>query len=559
MFLRAHQRSKDGKEHTYWSLVETVRTPDGPRQRRLCYLGELNSSAQARWLKTIEVFNEQGECTQLKLFPCGIEAPADDPQIVRVLLNKVRLERTREFGACYLGLELWKRLELDRFFEHAVDDEAADVPWSRVAAVLAINRLCAPGSELEIEERWYPSTALEDLLDLDEDKINDTRLYRCLDRMLPHKTKLEQHLKQRYGELFGAEFDVLLYDLTSTYVEGAAEDNPMMRRGYSRDHRPDCEQLVIALIVNGEGFPFSYETFDGNRADVSTLETILRMVERKYGKARRIWVFDRGIVSEENLAAIRRRGGHYLVGTRRSQLKQFEAELLQPDWRQVQPAVEVKTVPIPRGEETYILCRTAGGKEKEEAIRHSVSSSMEKALKGLQKAIAQGRLKDRHKMERRLGKIQARHPSVQDLYEVGLRDTAEGVRLFWQIQEDRKRWRESREGAYLLRTNLQGDTAEQLWSKYMQLTEAEASFRVLKSELAIRPLFHQKEHRVKAHVLVAFLGYALWVTLKHRLQRRPAIVPQPSVSGVNNAQPLSPMKALALLSNLRSADKLSRT
>lgn len=315
MFLRFHQRSKDGKAHTYWSLVETVRTSAGPRQRRLCYLGELNGSAQARWLKTIEVFNEQGESEQLKLFPAGEPVPEDDPAVAQVLVHAVRLERTRQFGACYLGWELWKQLELDRFFAQAIDDEEADVAWSRVAALLAINRLCAPGSELAIEQRWYPATALDDLLEIPEGKINDTRLYRCLDRILPYKTKLERHLKERYGELFGAEFDVLLYDLTSTYVEGAAENNPMMRRGYSRDHRPDCEQMVIALIVNSEGFPFSYETFDGNRADVSTLETILRMVERKYGKARRIWVFDRGIVSEENLQAIRKRGGQYLVGT----------------------------------------------------------------------------------------------------------------------------------------------------------------------------------------------------------------------------------------------------
>src|SRR3954464_3629734 len=461
MFLRSHRREKDGKEHSYWSLVETVRTPDGPRQRTLCYLGELNSSAQARWLKTIEVFNEQGEAQQLKLFPSQVEPPPDDPQVARVLLNKVRLERTRQFGSCWLGLELWKRLELNRFFEQAVDEHEADVPWSRIAAVLAINRLCAPGSELAIEERWYPSTALDDLLGIEEGKINDTRLYRCLDRMLPHKTKLEQHLKQRYGELFGAEFDVLLYDLTSTYVEGAAGKNPMMRRGYSRDHRPDCEQMVIALIVNSEGFPFSYETFDGNRSDVSTMETILRMVERKYGKARRIWIFDRGIVSEENLAAIRKRGGHYLVGTPRSQMKQFEAELLKDDWTRVRPEVEVKKVAITEGEETYILCRTAGRKEKEKAIRNRFSSSMETALKGLEKTIALGRLKDRNKMERRLGKIQARHPSVNDLYEVSFRDTAEGVRLSWQMRPDRKNWRESREGAYLLRTNLPADTAEQ--------------------------------------------------------------------------------------------------
>src|ERR1700694_3188635 len=554
MFVRPNHRSKDGKEHTYWSLVESVRTPNGPRQRTLCHLGELNGSDQARWLRTVEVFNEHGDAQQLKLFPSHVEPPPDDPQVARVLVNRVRLERTRQFGACYLGLELWRRLELDRFFEQEVDDDPADVPWSRVAALLAINRLCAPGSELAIEQRWFPSTALDDLLGIEEGKINDTRLYRCLDRILPHKTKLERHLKQRYGELFGAEFDVLLYDLTSSYVEGAAEKNPMMRRGYSRDHRPDCEQMVIALIVNSEGFPFSYETFDGNRADVSTMETILRMVERKYGKARRIWVFDRGIVSEENLAAIRKRDGQYLGGTPRGQMKQFEAELLKQDWTQVRPEVEVKKVAISAGEETYILCRTTGRKEKEKAIRSRFSNSMEKALQGLEKAIAAGRLKDRNKMERRLGKIQARHPQVNDLYDVALQDTAEGVRLFWQMKEDRKKWRESREGAYLLRTNLKAETAEELWSNYMQLTEAEASFRALKSELSIRPLFHQLEPRVKAHVMVAFLGYALWVTLKHLLKRRPAIVPKPSASRADNAQPLSPMRALALLSTLQSAD-----
>jgi transposase len=554
MFLRANLRSKDGKDHTYWSLVETVRTPDGPRQKTLCYLGELNSSAQARWLTTVEVFNEQGEARQLKLFPSHVAPPADDPQVARVLLNKVRLERSRQFGACFLGLELWKRLELDRFFEQTVDRESADVAWSRVAALLAVNRLCAPGSELAIEQRWYPSTALDDLLEIEEGKINDTRLYRCLDRILPHKTKLERHLKERYGALFGAEFDVLLYDLTSTYVEGAAEKNPMVRRGYSRDHRPDCEQLVIALIVNNEGFPFSYETFDGNRSDVSTMETMLRMVERKYGRARRIWVFDRGIVSEENLAAIRRRGGQYLTGTPRSQMKRFEAELLQDDWTRVRPEVEVKKVAIPQGEETYILCRTSGRQEKEKAIRNRFSNSMETALKGLEKAIATGRLKDRNKMERRLGKIQARHPQVNDLYDLALRDTVEGIRLFWQVKEDRRSWRESREGAYLLRTNLKAETAEELWSKYMQLTEAEASFRALKSELSVRPLFHQLESRVKAHVMVAFLGYALWVTLKHLLKRRPVIAPKPTASGVDNVQPMSPMRAIALLSTLQSAD-----
>jgi transposase len=518
MFLRKLRVHKEGKEHGYWSLVETVRTADGPRQRTLCYLGELNGSAHARWQKTVEVFNEHGESTQLKLFPAEAEVP-DDPNVARVLLKKVRVERARRFGDCYLGLELWKRLGLDEFFAQHLDGDDADVAWSRVATVLAINRLCAPGSELAVEQHWYPSTALDDLLHIAKGKINDTRLYRCLDRLLPLKTKIEQHLKQRFGELFQAEFDVLLYDLTSTYVEGAAEDNPMMRRGYSRDHRPDCEQLVLALIVNQDGFPFSYELFDGNRADVTTVEAILRTVERKHGKARRVWIFDRGVVSEENLVAIRKRGGEYLVGTTRSKLKQFEQELLKDDFEKIRPEVEVKQIKIPGGEETYILCRTVGRKEKEKAIRSRFVAKIEKALTGLEKRIADGKLKDRGKMFMGLGRIQASHPQVADLYEMAVKDTREGARLVWRQKPEQQQWLEAREGAYLLRTNLTADGAADLWKKYMQLTEVEAAFRTLKSELAIRPLFHQLERRVKAHVLVAFLGYALLVTLKHLLKR----------------------------------------
>jgi transposase len=540
MFLRELRPKKDGKEHSYWSLVETVRTPEGPRQRTLCYLGELNTSAQGRWQKTIAVFNEQGESRQLKLFPSQVEAPDDDPNVARVLLNKVRLERARQLGPCFLGLELWQRLGLDKFWEGRLDAAVADVPWSRVAAVLAINRLCAPGSELAIEERWYPTTALDDLLAIPEGSLNDTRLYRCLDRLLPHKTQLEQHLRERYGELFGAEFDVLLYDLTSSYVEGAGEKDPMLQRGYSRDHRPDCKQVVIALIVNGEGFPLSYETFDGNRADVSTLEAVMRMVERKYGRARRVWVFDRGIVSEENLAALRRRNGQYLVGTPRSKLQQFEAELLAEGWEHVRDDVEVKRVAMPGGEETYVLCRTMARREKEKAMRSRFSARMEKALRQLAQRVTSGKLKDRGKIERRLGRIEARYPSVADLYQMQLVATGSGLRLDWQMLPERRTWQETREGAYLLRTNLQAESAAELWTKYMQLTEAEAAFRTLKSALSIRPLFHQLEPRVKAHILVAFLGYALWVTLKHLLQRQQSL--------------LTPARVLALLSTVQSAD-----
>lgn len=540
MFIRSHQRIKDGKEHSYWSLVETVRTSDGPRQRTLCYLGELNGSAHARWLKTIEVFNEQGESRQLKLFPSDVEPPEDDPNVAQVLLNRIRLERTRQFGNCFVGLELWKRLGLERLFEEILDIGEADVPWSRVAAVLAINRLCAPGSELSIEQRWYPTTALDDLLHIKEGKLNDSRLYRCLDKVVEHKNRIEGHLKQRYGELFGAQFDVLLYDLTSSYVEGAAEANPLMRRGYSRDHRPDCKQLVIALVVNVEGFPFSYEVLEGNRADVTTLDEILRAVERKYGRARRIWVFDRGVVSEENLTTLRRRGGQYLVGTPRSKLKSFEQELLRDDWERVRPDVEVKLVPVRGGEETYVLCRTSARQDKEKAIRGRFSSRIEDALSRLEKRVREGKLKDSGKIERRIGAILARHPQVADLYKVEVQATAEGPRVHWHMADEHRRWQELREGAYLLRTNIRGENAPDLWTKYIQLTEAEEAFRALKSELAIRPIFHQIERRVKAHVLVAFLGYALWVTLKHLLKAK--------------GTELSPLKALALMATIQSAD-----
>jgi transposase len=422
-----------------------------------------------------------------------------------------------------------------------MDTDGADVAWSRVTAILAINRVCDPGSELALEQRWYPSTALGDVLHIAEGKINDTRLYRCLDRLLPQKSKLEQHLKQRYDALFAAQFDVMLYDLTSTYVEGDARANPMMRRGYSRDHRPDCLQLVLALIVNPEGFPCSYEVFNGNRADVTTLEVILRMVERKYGKARRIWVRDRGIVSEANLAAIRQRDGQYLVGTPRSQIKEFEAQLQEEShWEQVRDEVQVKLISIPGGTETFILCKTVGRRQKEQAIRQRFATRLERAQRSLQKQVQAGRLKNRDKIHVRLGRILASHPQVADLYQAAVKEQSGHLYLEWAAKADRQQWRETREGAYLLRTNLTAATASELWEKYMQLTEVEAAFRTLKSELWIRPLFHQLERRVKAHVMVAFLGFALWVTLKHWLVRKQSA--------------WSARRALTELATLQSAD-----
>lgn len=545
MFLRVHHRIKDGKDHTYWSLVETLRTPAGPRQRTICYLGELNASAEARWRKTVRVFNAQGDEQQLALFPAGVVDLPDEDNIVEIRLDRVRWTRARDFGDVFLGWALWQRLGLKAFWEQAVDAVPADVPWSRVAALLAINRLCAPGSELAIEERWYSATALDDLVGVDEARVNTDRLYRCLDQLLPHKAALERHLAARYGELFGARYEVLLYDLTSTYVEGAAAGNPRMRRGYSRDHRPDCKQIVLALVVSPEGFPLAYEVFDGNRTDVTTLDEILDVVEATYGRAQRVWVFDRGLVSERNLDTLRGRQAHYLVGTPRGQLKGVERDLLAADWQQVRDDVDVKLVAGPGGAETLVLCRSAARREKERAMRERASQRLEGALARLADQVAAGKLAHEGTIQRRIGRLLERYPSVAGLYEIELTGAGAARRVRWQERAERRAWCEAREGAYLLRTNLTATDPTRLWEQYVQLTEAEAAFRALKSELAIRPIWHQKDSRVQAHILVAFLGYALWVTLKHTLKRA--------------GSTLSPQKALHRLRGIKSGDILLET
>jgi hypothetical protein len=545
MFVRANRRRKDGKDHTYWSLVETVRTPAGPRQRTICYLGDLNSSAEARWRKTVRVFNAEGEDRQVALVPAGSAPVAEEPGVVQIRLDRVRWTRPREFGDVWLGWQLWQRLGLATFCEATLDGQPAEVPWSRIAAILAINRLCAPGSELAIEARWYASTALDDLLDVAPARVNTDRLYRCLDGLLPHKAALEQHLATRYGELFGAQYEVLLYDLTSTYVEGLATANPQMRRGYSRDHRPDCAQVVLALVVSPDGFPLAYEVFDGNRTDVTTLDEILQAVEAKYGQAQRVWVLDRGIVSEKNLATLRARGAHYLVGTPRARLKAFERDLLAAAWQQVQPDVEVKLLPSPDGGETFVLCRSATRREKEQAMRRVASQRLERALGRLARQVAGGAVTDDAHLHHRLGRLTERYGSVARLYEITVTGSPGQRGLLWQPHPERMAWHEARAGAYLLRTNLTAADPAALWTQYVQLTEVEAAFRALKSELAIRPIWHQKQDRVQAHILVAFLGYALWITLKHTLNRAGAS--------------LSPQHALHRLRGIKSGDLLLET
>ena len=543
MFVRSHRRRKDGKDHTYWSLVETVRTTAGPRQRTVCYLGELNSSTEARWRKTIQVFNAHGADQQLALFPAG--AAPNDPQVVEIRLDRVRWTRPRDFGDVWAGWQLWQRLGLAAFCEAALDGHPAEVPWSQIAAILAINRLCAPGSELAIEARWYGRTALDDILGVEGQRVNTDRLYRCLDLLLPHKAALEHHLAQRYGELFGAQFEVLLYDLTSTYVEGDAAGNAQMRRGYSRDHRPDCKQVVLALVVSPDGFPLAYEVFDGNRIDVTTLDDLLQAVESKYGQAHRVWVLDRGLVSEKNLATLRARHAHYLVGTPRVRLKAFERQLLAGTWHQVRDQVEVQLLPSPDGQETFVLCRSARRRDKEQAMRRLVQQRLERALGRLAHQLANGHVADDAHLHQRLGRLKERYGAVVRSYEITVTGSPGQRGLLWQERPEQRAWHAARAGAYLLRTNLTHADPAALWTQYVQLTEVEAAFRALKSELAIRPLWHQKASRVQAHILVAFLGYALWIALKHTLKRA--------------GTPLSPHHTLHRLRGIQSGDLLLDT
>lgn len=544
MFLRAHRRSKDGKAHTYWSLVETRRTPSGPRPQTVCYLGELNSATEARWRKTICLLPAHGEERQRALFPAGTPGLPAAPDVVQVRLDRVRWTNPRDFGDVWVGWHLWQRLGLDAFWAAALDATPADVPWSRVAALLAINRLCAPGSELAIEARWYPATALADLLQVEAAQVNTDRLYRCLDRLLPHKAALERHLAARYGELFAARYEVLLYDLTSTYVEGEAVANAPRRRGYSRDHRPDCPQVVLALVVSPEGFPLAYEVFPGDRPDVTTLEEMLDVVETKYGRAQRVWVFDRGLVSEANLRRLRARGAAYLVGTPRSRLKAFEQALLAGAWQQVRAEVAVQLVPGPDGAETFVLCRSLARRATERAMRERASRRLQTALARLAAQVAAGPRGD-EALHQRIGRLRERYPRVAGLYEIAVTGTGAARRVMWRERPERRAWCEAREGAYLLRTNLTETDPAHLWAQYVQLTDVEAAFRTLKSELAVRPIWHQKEARVQAHIFVAFLGYALWVALKHTLKGAGAVG--------------SPGEVLRRLRGIKSGDILLET
>lgn len=517
MFLRRCERAKNGKKHTYWALVESIRTAKGSRQRVVAYLGELKASEQNGWAQLGRRMREH-ERPQPSLFdPPHYDEP-DDDEPVQVQLKGIRLERLRDFGDVWLAWGLWRLLGMDTLLSQLIEAGREEVPWPTVAAILTIARFCAPASELHIEQSWYRRTALEDLLGVPVEQVHTDRLYAGLDQFLPHKEAIEKHLKERLGNLFDLNYDLLLYDVTSTYFEGECAANPQAQRGYSRDSRPDCKQVCIGLVVTEEGIPLGYEVFAGNKHDSKTVEEMVELMEAKYGRAQRIWVMDRGMVSETNLAFLRARQGKYIVGTPKAQLRQVERHLTEQNWHEAQAGVEVKLVPGPQGDEQFILTRSADRRAKEKAMHERFVQRIEAGLHKLQAAAQAGRLREETEAQRRWGRLQAQNTRGSGAFDVTIRklpapDGKGQLEITWTKNARWHEWATLSEGCYLLRTNLDESDPAALWKRYIQLTDAEWAFRITKDELRLRPIWHQLEKRVQAHILVCFLAYVLWKTL----------------------------------------------
>lgn len=527
MFLRRCERRKNGKRHTYWALVESFRTARGSRQRVVAYLGELKPSEESGWAKLGVHLEGQDrrQRPQLSLFdPPHVPAPSTPAEEVRVRLSGVQLARLRDFGDVWLAWGLWRMLGLDELLDREIEAGREDVSWGAVAAILTIARFCEPSSELHIEEKWYRRTALEELLGVAPEKVHTDRLYAGLDRLLPHKETLEKHLRQRFGELFELKCDLLLYDITSTYFEGDMEGCPIAQRGYSRDSRGDRPQVCIGLVVTEEGFPLGYEVYAGNTHDSTTVQTIIEALEKKYGTLNRVWVMDRGMVSEANLKFLRERGGKYIVGTPKQMLRQFEQHLTEQDWSQAQAGVEVKLVPAPDGEETFLLARSADRRAKELAMHEKFTARLEAGLRKMAAAAEVGRLKDEATAGERLGRLKQQNWRASHAFDVTIKKLKsprgkQQLEISWQPNAKFGDWAQLADGCYLLRSNLTDVDAATLWRRYIQLTEAEWAFRITKDELEIRPIWHHKEDRVKAHILVCFLAFALWKTLAGWMHR----------------------------------------
>jgi transposase len=544
VFLRRYERRSGGRKRTYWALAESIRTQRGSRQRIVAYLGELAKSEQSGWAQLGRSLSDRQRPQRSLFDPPHYDEPANDEPVL-VDLKGIRLERLRDFGDVWMALGLWRLLGLDSLLQNAVESGREEVPWPTVAAILTIARFCRPSSELHIETTWYRGTALEDLLGVSPDKVYTDRLYAGLDWLLPHKPQIEKHLKERLGSLFDLEYDLLLYDVTSTYFEGQCAGNGMAKRGYSRDGRPDCLQVCIGLVVTTDGIPLGYEVFAGNRHDSTTVEEVVEAMERKYGHANRVWVMDRGMVSEENLDFLRQRNGQYIVGTPKAMLRQFEEYLTRKDWREVQAGVEVQLVPGPDGSETFILARSTDRREKEKAMHQRFVDRLEAALEKMRASANSGRLKDEATANRRLGRLMCQYWRAAGAFDVKIEPLSppQGkarLHVAWTRNDRWNDWAALSEGCYLLRTNLNETDPAVLWKRYIQLTDAEWAFRITKDELEIRPIWHQKSERVLAHILVCFLAYVLWKTLGQWMQR----------SGLGNA----PRTLLDELLKIKSGD-----
>jgi transposase len=519
-FMQCHHRFKNGKDHCYWSIAEKVRTHRGWVQRHLLYLGEINDSQKAAWTKLTEVFDPQAEQTRpLALYPAERAVPHHAAEYgVQVRLSEFVLRRPRQWGACWVGCQLWDQLQLGPFWSQRLPDSREGTCWLHVLQTLTIYRLIDPGSEWRLHREWFKNSALADLLDEDFSLAQKDNLYRCLDKVLAHRDDLFKHLRQRWEDLFGVKFEVLLYDLTSTYFESNPPfpEGDKRRYGYSRDKRSDCVQVVIALIVTPEGFPLAYEVLAGNTSDRTTLRGFLARIEQLYGKAQRIWVMDRGIPTEEVLAEMRAHDPplYYLVGTPKGSLSKHEQALLERPWQTVREGVQVKL--LPQKQELFVLAQSQDRVQKERSMR-------QRQLKGLVKRLQELRRMDlsRDPLLGKLGAAQARFPSAWRLLQIQVPQAEEAVneRTFtFKLRRAKLRQVRRREGRYLLRSNLSAEEPDRLWQLYVQLTHVEAAFRDLKGDLRLRPIFHQLERRIEAHIFVAFLAYCLQVQLRARLR-----------------------------------------
>ena len=518
MYLRRHHRTVKDVTYEYWTLVESRRTASGPRQHTVANLGKLpglDEQVQAGWESLDELLEGRTPARQLELSGDG---QGTEPAWQQVDVRGVRVERVREFGEVYLALSLWRRLGLHTLLEELIPCGREAVAWERIACLLTVARFCAQRSELGVAERWYGRTALDDLLGVALDQVNEDRLYRGLDRLQAQKERLTQHLLQRYQSWFGVGFEFLLYDVTSTFFEGQVLGNTKAARGYSRDSRPDCKQVCIGLVVSPEGLPLAYEVFAGNRNDVTTVEEIITVMEEKYGQAQRIWVMDRGMVSEENIDFLRQRQAQYIVGTPKAQLRRFEAALMDHQgWKAVRPEVEVKLLAHPdgQGQEQFILCRSQARREKEKAMLARQEQRLWQKLRQIHQSLEK-KPAPAERIERRVGRWLGRYPAADKLFEVEvcLNEQRQACGLSVACVLDRNQWTAQAHGAYLLRTNCTEQDPAKVWNWYLQLQQAEAAFRCTKSDLSLRPIFHQKTERVEAHILVCFLSLALWRVLE---------------------------------------------